>query len=290
MCDLTRRGPIHERTVPEVLGAPATRTLVVKLGYRGADFSGFAAQEKERTVAGELGSALETLLKRDVPFDCAGRTDAGVSALAQYISVPLAAHEFTDRTAAKLAKSLVALTPDDIAIKELWWASADFSARFDALQRSYRYLIADGARRPVMLWDHAWWHRAPLDADAMDAAAQLLVGEHNFKSFCKASSCALMEAAGKSLNRCVDSVSVERQELAGEKYLAVDVAGNAFLHNMVRIMVGSLVEIGRGHRDAAWLAHALKAEDRAAAGPTAPAEGLTFMSCAYAPGLLTRAW
>jgi tRNA pseudouridine38-40 synthase len=276
------------REVSLVDGAPAASTLVVQLGYRGAGFAGYAEQPEERTVAGELRRALETLLRRPVEMECAGRTDAGVSALAQYVSVPLAAGELEGREARRFERSLCALTPDDISVRGLFVAGAAFSARFDATMRHYRYRIAAGNARPVLAWDHAWWLRSQLDVAAMDAAAQGLVGEHDFKSFCKASSAAILAEDGRSTSRYLQSVRVTRAQEAGEELVLVDVAGNAFLHNMVRIIVGSLVEVGRGHRDAAWLERGLAACDRAAVGPTAPAEGLVFQQVDYPTGSLTR--
>ena len=237
--------PTRELALPKDLLAG---TLAITLGYRGEGFAGYAEQPGQRTVAGELRQALQTLLRRDVDMECAGRTDAGVSALS-------------------------------------------FSARFDATQRTYRYRICCGPARPVLAWDHAWWLRSvpELDVDAMDAAAQALVGEHDFRSFCKATSAHLLEADGRSTCRCLSSVRVSRVCEAGEELVAVDVTGNAFLHNMVRIIVGSLVEVGRGHRDAAWLEGALAARDRSAAGPTAPARGLVFERVDYPEGAL-EAW
>lgn len=278
--------PQPHREVAMVEGAPAASTLVLSVGYRGADFSGFAEQPGERTVAGVLLDALQTLLRRPVHMECAGRTDAGVSALSQYVSVPLAAGELEGRSAARLARSLAALTPDDVSIAGVYRADASFSARFDAISRSYRYRIAYGNARPVMAWDHAWWYRGSLDVGAMDRAARLLEGEHDFRSFCKAASMKLLEADGRSTCRYVARVRVSEGLEAGEPLAFVDVEGNAFLHNMVRIMVGSLVEIGRGHRDQAWLERALEARDRAAAGPTAPAKGLVFAHVSYPQGAL----
>lgn len=263
-------------------GDVAPGSIVVLLGYRGAGFSGYAEQPGRRTVAGELRLALETALRRPVDLTCAGRTDAGVSALGQVVSLPATAEELS-RPGRRLRASLVALTPDDISIRGLCRADASFSARFDAVERSYRYRIACGPARPVMAWEHSWWLRTTpaLDVDAMDAAAQVLVGEHDFRSFCKATSAVLLEADGRSTSRCLTSVRVSRMEEAGEELVAVDVSGNAFLHNMVRIIVGSLVEVGRGHRDADWLAGVLDARDRSAAGPTAPPEGLVFQRVSY---------
>ena len=119
-------------------------TLVLRLGYRGAEFSGFAAQPGRRTVAGEVVRALETLLRRPVELTCAGRTDAGVHALAQYVSVPLSAAEL-GLDARRLSHGLSALLPDDISPSQLYRAPAGFSARFDARSRSYRYRIVAGS-------------------------------------------------------------------------------------------------------------------------------------------------
>lgn len=262
-------------------------TLVLRVGYRGAGFSGYAEQPGQRTVAGELRRALETMLRREVDMTCAGRTDAGVNALSQYVSVPVTAGEL-ERSGRRTTASLVALTPDDLSIRGIYRGGPSFSARFDATERAYRYRIACGPARPVMAWGHSWWLRtaANLDVDAMAEASRCLLGEHDFRSFCKASSAQLLESDGRSTCRCLTAVDVTRVREAGEDLVAVDVRGNAFLHNMVRIIVGSLVEVGRGHRDAAWLKHALEARSRQAAGPTAPAEGLTFEDVTYLAGAL----
>lgn len=274
------RPSLEERaTEPGVLDA----TLVLKLGYRGESFAGFAAQPGQRTVAGELTRAFETLLHREIALTCAGRTDAGVHAIAQYVSVPVTAQE-AERSGSTFLRSLAALTPDDISPAELYLAPKGFSVRFDAQMRSYRYRIVAGPARPIMAWGHAWWLRGALDVAAMNAAAQVLVGEHDFKSFCKA-----VSAEGKSTTRYLKSVEVSLQEECGEQVVCIDVVGNAFLHSMVRTIAGTLVEVGRAHHDASWVASALAACDRKAAGPCAPAKGLTFTSVTYPQGLL-RLW
>lgn len=277
---------------PGICEAGATEvsdgTIVVKLGYRGAEFSGYAEQPGDlRTVAGELRHAFETLLRRPCELACAGRTDAGVHALAQYASLPATAAELS-REGRRLERSLVALTPEDISIRGLYQAPAGFSARFDARSRAYRYRIACGNAAPVLGWGHAWWLRAvpDLDVEAMDAAAQALVGEHDFMSFCKLSSANLILADGRSTCRNVTTLRVSRVTEAGEDYVAIDVEGNAFLHNMVRAITGTLVEVGAGRRSVGWVAQVLEARDRAAAGPTAPACGLTLERVTYDPGVL----
>lgn len=271
------RPSIEERAAdPSTLDA----TLVLKLGYRGADFCGFAAQPGRRTVAGEVVRSLETLLRREVDLTCAGRTDAGVHAIAQYVSVPVTADELA-LPVRRLMHGLSALLPDDISPAVLYHAPKGFSARFDARSRSYRYRIVAGEARPVLAWDHAWWLRSDLDVAAMGEAASALVGEHDFKSFCKATS-----AEGKPTHRCVMRCDVSEQAECGECVICIDVVGNAFLHSMVRTIAGTLVEVGRGHRSPAWVGEALAACDRKAAGPCAPAKGLTFVGVDYPQELL----
>lgn len=271
------RPSIEERAAdPSTLDA----TLVLKLGYRGADFCGFAAQPGRRTVAGEVVRSLETLLRREVDLTCAGRTDAGVHAIAQYVSVPVTADELA-LPVRRLMHGLSALLPDDISPAVLYHAPKGFSARFDARSRSYRYRIVAGEARPVLAWDHAWWLRSDLDVAAMGETASALVGEHDFKSFCKATS-----AEGKPTHRCVMRCDVSEQAECGERVICIDVVGNAFLHSMVRTIAGTLVEVGRGHRSPAWVGEALAACDRKAAGPCAPAKGLTFVGVDYPQELL----
>ena len=277
--------PPERPSIDERAQDPATLagTLVLELGYRGAEFAGFAAQPGQRTVAGETTRALETLLRRPVELTCAGRTDAGVHALSQYVSVPVSDEELA-LPARRLSRGLAALTPDDISPRRLLRAPKGFSARFDARSRSYRYRFVAGETRPVLAWDHAWWLRNPLDVDAMREGAAYLVGEHDFKSFCKATS-----AVGRPTWRCIMGLDVMEEAECGERVICIDVVGNAFLHSMVRTIAGTLAEVGRGRRSPAWVGEALAACDRMAAGPCAPAKGLTFVGVDYPEGLLS-AW
>ena len=258
-------------------------TIVLRLAYSGGAYSGFAEQQQEdvRTVAGELRRGLETFLRREVELTCAGRTDAGVHALRQYVSFPADSEEELQIPRRRWLRAMDALLPRDIAVQEVYHAPAGFSARFDACSRTYVYRIADRPNRPVLTRDHVWWQRMPLDDAAMARAAQHLVGEHDFKSFCKAAS-----AEGKPTCRNVMNVGFERTVEMGEDVLAFTITGNAFLHSMVRTIVGTLVEVGARRRDEAWVADVLQACDRAAAGPTAPACGLVFTDVAYPEGLL----
>lgn len=268
--------PAAESAAPEFPG-----TLVLRLSYDGTDFSGFAEQPGGvRTVAGDVRRALETFLRREIDLTCAGRTDAGVHAVSQYVSVPVTAEEL-DIPRRRWMRALAALLPDDIAAGEVYHAAAGFSARFDARARTYTYRIGTGEARPLITRRYAWWHRPPLDVPAMEEAAAHLIGEHDFKSFCKAAS-----AVGKPTCRYVGEASFAREVQMGEELLAFTITGNAFLHSMVRTIVGSLAEVGAHRRDPSWMAEVLAARDRLAAGPTAPAQGLCFMGVTYDEGVL----
>ena len=253
-------------------------SLVITLSYDGGPYSGFAKQKDGaiKTVQSELEHALSTLFRRPVETVCAGRTDAGVHALGQVISCTLDKSELEGRNTHKLMVSLNALTPDEIVIKEIRYASSEFSARFDAVSREYRYRIVTGPVAPLFLHDFAWWRRGELNVDAMRHAAAFLVGEHDFKSFCKTAS-----AEGKTTMRYVESLDVFEEEHLGEQCLCIRVIGNAFLHSMVRTIVGTLVQVGCGNREPEWVKEVLEACNRDAAGETAPASGLVFWHVKY---------
>ena len=266
-------------------------TLVLRVAYDGAAFSGYALQERQthvRTVAGELQQALRMLLRRDVALTCAGRTDAGVHARAQHVSLPVTAQEVETIDGERLLRSLGAVLPEDVRVERVYRAPVGFSARFDARARRYRYRLVPGPVAPLFNARWAWWlrmlHAEDLDVAAMERAAQCLVGEHDFKSFCKAAS-----AVDKPTCRYVEWVRLEREEALGESMVVVDIAGNAFLHSMVRTIVGTLVEVGCGRRPEAWVAEALAACERRAAGPCAPACGLTLWEVRY-PEESLRPW
>lgn len=251
--------------------SPMTIALVV--AYNGSRFAGFARQPGLETVQGRLESALATVLRREVATVGAGRTDAGVHALGQVVSFSATGEELDK---ASLARSLNALAGPDLVVRDVRYARPGFSARFDAVAREYRYRLVTGAVPPLFLSDVAWWVKRELDVAAMRVAADTLIGEHDFRSFCVAES-----AEGKRTFRRVDAIEIGEEEHLGEPCLVVKVIGNAFLHSMVRVIVGTLVEVGIGRRPAEWVAEALEARSRASAGPTAPACGLTLWRVEY---------
>ncbi len=246
------------------------------LSYNGQPFSGFARQPGQLTVQGSIEEALELLFRRPVETVCAGRTDSGVHARGQVVNFQVAQSELRGRTAFKLQRSLNALTHDDISIKSLREVPAEFSARFSATMREYHYFICTDAYAPLLMRNFCWHIPKQLDVEAMRAAAQYLIGEHDFKSFCMAAS-----AEGKSTNRNVFSITVEPQQLWGENLVVITVKGNAFLHSMVRTIVGTLVAVGLGRRKPEWVSEVLEARNRSAAGENAPAQGLVFWEVSY---------
>ena len=248
-------------------------SLALTVAYDGAGFAGFARQEGLDTVQGRLESALHTTLRREVLTVGAGRTDAGVHALGQVVSFDTAGNEPKD---AVLARSITALAGPGIVVSAVRHAHPGFSARFDATAREYRYRIVAGEVPPLFSARFAWWVRGGLDPGPMREAAALLVGEHDFRSFCVTES-----AAGKRTVRRIEVVEFAEEVVLGEQCVVVRVVGNAFLHSMVRVIVGTLVEVGTGRRGPEWVADALAACERSAAGPTAPAHGLTLWSVAY---------
>lgn len=255
--------------------------LVIKLAYEGTNFHGFARQANQRTVQGDVEQALSTLLRREALVTCAGRTDAGVHASAQWVNTPLDAEELEAirERPYRIARGLSALLPDDCAPRGIYLAEPSFSCRFDAISRTYRYLIRDGTAggRSVLTRAWCWDVRDALDVAKMREAATHLIGEHDFRSLCKAES-----GVGKNTVRTLHRIDVRPVRVLDEELIKVVVEGNAFLHSMVRTLVGTLYEVGAGRRSVEWVKDVLAARDRQAAGQTAPAQGLTFIDVLYA--------
>lgn len=252
------------------------RTLSLTVSYNGAPFSGFARQPGQLTVQGELEQALSLVFRRPVEVVCSGRTDAGVHALGQVVSFDVANDELEGRNLYSLRRSLNALTHEGITVREVEERQPGFSARFDAQWREYHYHVCLDEVPPLFMRDFSWYVHGQLDIDAMREAAAHLVGEHDFKSFCMAAS-----AVGKPTCRNVHEISLSREMIMGEGILTIKVVGNAFLHSMVRTIVGTLVMVGRGQRKPEWVREVLEARNRTAAGENAPAAGLVFWRVRY---------
>ena len=274
---MRRIAEIHRPTLEErAAECEREQTLSCTVAYDGAPFAGFAKQPGQRTVQGELEEALALLFRRPVGVVCAGRTDAGVHARGQVVSFEVDGDELRGRSLHNLRRSLNALTREGIVVRSVDERPRGFSARFDAQWREYRYFLATGDTPPVFTERTAWYVGPNLDIAAMERGAAHLIGEHDFKSFCMAAS-----AVGKPTCRNVSEISIASEEILGEPHRVITVRGNAFLHSMVRTIVGTLAMVGRGQRDPGWVAEVIAARSRQAAGENAPAKGLVFWSVAY---------
>jgi len=259
-------------------------TIALLLTYNGAPFAGFARQPDRKTVQGQIESALSTVLRREVRTVGAGRTDSGVHALGQVMSFDLEEGEKPDLFA--LRRSVDVLSGDGIGVYEVRRVRPGFSARFDAVRRTYRYRIFQGSAASIFCDPYVWQIPKHLDVASMEKAADYFVGEHDFRSFCVTNTALELEKKSLSTSREILALTLFPEEHFGERCLTVEVVGNAFLHSMVRTLVGTLVEVGVGHHEPAWAGEVLRARDRAAAGPTAPAQGLTFYKVEYPPHFL----
>jgi tRNA pseudouridine38-40 synthase len=255
------------------------RHIRLLVEYDGTGLCGWQRQANGPTVQGHLEAALARLLTHEVAVVGASRTDAGVHARGQVAS-------FRTERAIPLhgvRRGLNALLPPAIAIVEASEVADDFHPRFSATGKHYRYLVLTRADRSPRWRDRAWHHPAPLDRDAMREAAAALIGEHDFAAF-RAAGC----TATRTVRR-IDRIEIGDLpcEMAGDlpgdahPLLAFDVVGNAFLRNMVRIVVGTLVEVGAGRRPVGQVAEILASKDRTRAGITAPAKGLELVSVRY---------
>ena len=245
------------------------RTIALVVEYDGTNYHGMQRQTDLPTIAGELEHVLSKLLGHEVRIVAAGRTDAGVHAVGQVISFATTSdfdvHRLPIAASALLRKARIAVVK--AVEREL-----EFSARRYALARTYRYRIVNRAA-PSPLEDHRAFHvRAPLDVAAMRGAAEILVGEHDFASFC-----ATPPHRGDTV-RTVTSLTVER---TGD-FVELWVTADSFLHQMVRIVAGTLIDVGRGKTAGRDVAFILAARRRDAAGFTAPPHGLYLQRVHYA--------
>ncbi len=248
------------------------RQLRVTLEYDGTDLSGWQRQENAPTVQGHVEAALTMLLGHPVRLSGASRTDAGVHARGQVAAFS------TDNTipAEGLRRALNANLPPQIAANEIVEVEGEFHPRFSATGKHYRYLFWLRRDRSPRWHRHAWHRPRPLDLEAMAAAAAKLVGEHDFAAF-RAVGC-----ASRSTVRHMSSIELIRPEPEREpSLLALDVRGNAFLRNMVRIIAGTLVDVGDGRFTPDQIAEILAGGDRTRGGQTAPPHGLELMKVFY---------
>jgi tRNA pseudouridine38-40 synthase len=264
------------------------RWLKLTVAYDGRAYAGWQIQPDKPTVQGTIEITWHKLTQESVSITAAGRTDAGVHALGQVVGVSTETRLSND----DLLRGMNALLPDDIAVVAIDDACEGFHATYQALAKRYRYHIHN-ARAPSVFERHYAWHFPhPLDAAAMHSAGQGLVGRHDFSSFESAGSerpdsirtiTELSVARGGHIGVFLQNsiFSVTESHVPSSDHITIDVAGDGFLYNMVRAIVGTLVEVGRGTRDTNWPGEVLSARDRRRAGQTAPPHGLFLVQVDY---------
>lgn len=237
------------------------------LMYDGTRYYGWEHQPGRDTIQGKLEAVLERMCGAQVEVIGAGRTDAGVHARGMVASFQAE----TERSPEEIRDYLNRYLPDDIAVKEVREAAPRFHARYKAAGKTYCYTCFDGPVKPVFNRRYVTRLDAAPDVEAMRRAAAILQGEHDFRSFCG------NPKMKKSTVRTVDTIEIVRKG----GYLYFNVHGTGFLQNMVRILVGTLLEVGYGRMAPEQMADILEAKDRRLAGPTAPPEGLCLVKVDY---------
>ena len=246
---------------------PERKNLKLTVEYDGTNYHGWQIQPNCESIQGALERAVSTFLGTATRVTGSGRTDGGVHALGQVVSF-VTEKEFNPH---RIRRALNALTPPDITIKEVEIVPDSFDPRRDARSRKYEYYILNRPTPSPFYLNRAWHLHEPLDVKSMRAAISCLLGEHDFSSF-RAAGC----DAAQPIRKVYRTTLEQRGEL-----LVYSIEASAFLRHMVRNIMGTLVEVGRGERTAAALHHLLEHRDRSKAGQTAPAHGLFLVEVKY---------
>jgi len=254
----------------------AARSIKLTIAYDGSEYHGWQIQPGRKTIQGILTKAIQALIGGEIRVFGASRTDAGVSAPGQVALVQID----TPIPVENLAKAITRRLPSDIAVTEAVEVAQGFDIIGAVKSKLYRYTIFTGPLRPVLQIRHCWHLPQKLDTAAMARAAKMLVGKKDFKSFAAAAD--KRETSVRTILRCnVTRSAPQRSGARKDDWIYVDVEGDSFLYNMVRNIVGTLVEVGRGRWKHEKINEILEAKDRTAAGPIAPAAGLCLMWVKY---------
>ncbi|MGH8672925.1 MAG: tRNA pseudouridine(38-40) synthase TruA [Burkholderiales bacterium] len=243
--------------------------IALGLEYDGSRFQGWQTQPAGNTVQDTLEAALAQIAGEHVSVICAGRTDRGVHACEQVVHFDSG----VERPETAWVRGVNGFLPDSVAVHWARRVGEDFHARYSARSRTYRYVLVSRAVRPALAARYAGWTHAPLDVAAMSEAARHLLGEHDFSAF-RSSEC-----QAKTAVRTLHELGLERK---GDRVDFV-LRANAFLHHMVRNIVGTLVQVGKGARAAGWVLEVLNSRDRSLAAATFGPEGLYLESVDYGP-------
>lgn len=246
----------------------ALKNYRLKIAYDGTRLFGWERQPGKDTVQGKLENVLSRMTGTEVEVTGAGRTDAGVHARAMIANVHMDAKEME---CDEIRDYMNLYLSDDIAVTSVSECSERFHARYNAKSRSYLYTIFDGPVKPVFNRKYYTRLDSPLDVSLMQEGAKFLLGEHDFKSFCG------NPKMKKSTVRNIEKLDIRRSK----GYVYINIKGSGFLQHMVRIIAGTLIEVGQKKLEPSKVKEILEARDRSLAGPTADAKGLTFMSVEY---------
>lgn len=246
--------------------------IALGLEYDGTDWNGWQTQPNGNTVQDRLESAIREFTGKHHSTICAGRTDAGVHARCQVVHLDTD----IDRTDWSWVRGLNTLLPDSISVRWAQVVSDTFHARYSAVWRQYKYRILHSPTRSPLHHRQATWFYRPLDIPAMQETTKIFIGEHDFSAF-RSSEC-----QANSPMRNLMAFDLARED----ELLVFALKGNAFLHHMVRNLVGTLIEVGRGAKPVAWAKEVLESRNRILAGPTFPAQGLCLEHVEYDSNLL----
>ena len=252
---------------------PALARVRLHVAYHGAHFHGFASNKESPTVEDALVETMSTIVRMPVRISTAGRTDAGVHARQQVISLDIPVSTQLDA----FVRGVNSLCAPHIAVSDATWVDNDFDARRSATWRRYRYFVYNSPTPDPLQTDRAWYVHRPLSLPLMNLAADALCGHHDFGAFCRRAPIA-EGVEPKSMMRYVYDA---RWKDAGEGNLVFEIRANAFCHQMVRGIVGFLVDVGLGKRPASDTRAVLVAKDRAHGSKVAPAHGLVLWDVGY---------
>lgn len=247
------------------------RFLKLTIAYDGTDFVGWQVQSNGRSVQAELESAWKAITGETLRITASGRTDSGVHAAGQVCSLSTESR----LEVATIQRAINAVLPQDISLLETAERSDEFHAIRDCVEKTYRYQVQAGRLVDVFSRRYAWHVPVSLDVAAMQAGAQHLIGRHDFAAF---------QASGSerySTVRNITRATVHERHSDRFQRVEIEVTADGFLYNMVRCIAGSLVLVGQHKRSSEWIAEVVRSKDRALAGPTAPAQGLTLLTAVH---------